>query len=100
MLSQLSPQGGVLGSPQSPVLQISGPIFHLNHKSINDSLSTFQKYNLVMFTAILPTAVLPTLTSNCVYSKRLQFIATEYTVGDPIFGAIWVLGLSLCYYCA
>lgn len=58
MLSQLSPQGGVLGSPQSPVLQISGPIFHLNHKSINDSLSTFQKYNLVMFTAILPTVVL------------------------------------------
>lgn len=53
-----------------------------------------------MFTAILPTVVLPTLTSNCVYSKRLQFIATEYTVGDPIFRAIWVLGLSLCYYCA
>ena len=29
MLIQLSPQGGVSGSPQSPALQISGPIFHL-----------------------------------------------------------------------
>lgn len=93
MPSQLSPQGGVSGSPQSLVLQISGPIFHLIHNNNNESHCRFGKHRF------LSVCCHPALTSNGVYSKRFHSVSTENTVADTSLRAIGVLGLSLCYYC-
>lgn len=91
---QLSPQGGVSGSPQSPVLQISGPIFHLIHKNNNESHCGFGKHRFVVYAAI------SALTSDGVYSERLHSVSTENTVADTSLRAVRVLSLSLCNYCA
>lgn len=94
MPSQLSPQGGVSASPRSLSLQISGPIFHLIHKNNNESHCRFGKHHFVV------DAAMSALTSNGVYSKGLHSVSTEKTVADACLGAIRVLGLGLCYYCA
>lgn len=94
MQSQLSPQGGVSGSPQSLVLQISGPIFHLDHKNNIESHCGFGKHCFREYAAI------SALTRNGVYSKGLHSVSTENTVADTSLRAIGVLGLSLCYYSA
>lgn len=58
MPSQLSPQGGVLGSPQSLVLQISGPIFLLIQKKTMSH--TVDLENIILY-CMLPSLHLPVI---------------------------------------
>lgn len=94
MPSRLSPQGGVLGSPRSLVPRISGPKFHLIDKNNYESHCGFGKQYIGGYAAI------SALTSNGVYTKRLESVSTENTVADTTLRAIRVLSLSLCYYCS
>lgn len=67
MPSQLSPQGGVSESPQSQVLQISEPIFHLIHQKNknNESLCRFEKHQFVVYASIPHLPVMVFIPKDC-----------------------------------
>lgn len=96
MLIRLSPQDGVLESPQSQALQISAPRFHLIDRK------WMKRKEVKVFETPLWRELchLSELTSNGINSKRLQSISSENTVTDTSLRAIRVPSLSLCDHCA